>query len=924
MTSTPFLEQLAAKLLQGDTQYFDNLTIVLPNKRARVFLIEAFKNQIDKNVFAPNIISIEDFIQDVAGIRAIDSIEVLFEFYEVYAKVVPVEKLESFEQFANWAKIILQDFNEIDRYLLNPDHVLSYLKDIEDIKHWSVDADKRTKLIDKYLKFYNLLIEYYRGLYSHLKDKKVGYQGLIYREAVANINDFRASLDPECNFVFAGFNALNAAEEVIIQNFIENDKAQIFWDSDQAFLKDRQHDAGLFLRRFKESWKYYKSNSFDWTFDDFSKEKNIKIIGTSKSIGQAKIVGSILEAITAEGVTTLNKVAVVLGDENLLLPVLHSLPAQVDRLNITMGYSGKNNPVQILISKLFKMHSNALARNPKSYVFYYKDVVDVLTHPLISQNAEGENLVKDIRKNNFTFIAHQTLISIQGQANPLFQLLFAKWDSGAEAVLDHLSAILLSLKDTLSTDSNQERLTKAFIYSIYKVLNKISNYFGGHQSSKTIETLTSIYKQVIDLAEVSFEGEPLEGLQLMGVLETRVLDFDTVIITSVNEGKFPAGKSQNSFIPYDVKKELGLPTFKEKDAIYTYHFYHLLQRAKNIYLLYNTESEGLDGGEKSRFITQLQVEKKPLHNLTNEIFTPFVPEVASKDFIIEKTDSVMTRLAEIAAKGFSPSALTSYIRNPMQFYFQKILSISDIEDVEENIALNTLGTIIHETLAALYMPLINKVQTEADIELCISKIDDEVAAQFLLIYKKGEIKKGRNLLAFEVAKRHILNFLKLELKAVKDGDSIEILFLEKRFERVLESDLLPYPVIIGGSVDRIELRNNVIRIIDYKTGKVLGPNLSLKNWENLVLDIKNDKIIQVLAYALTFEPLLQGKMMEAGVISFKNMKSGFLPFKIKEGKTETQLITSQILENYQEQLIVLLLEILDKKIPFQEKEVTFF
>ncbi len=924
MISTPFLEQLAAKLLVDNSQYFDNLTIVLPNKRARVFLIEAFKKQIDTNIFAPKIISIEDFIQDIAAIRSIDTIEILFEFFEVYSKIVPIDKKESFEQFANWAKIILQDFNEIDRYLLDPNHVLSYLKDIEDIKHWSVDADKRTKLIERYLKFYNLLIEYYRGLYSHLKEKKVGYQGLIYREAVANIPQFLELSDKDVNYVFAGFNALNAAEEVIIQNLIAANRATIFWDIDKAFVNDRQHDAGLFVRRFKDSWTHYKSNPFEWIFDDFSQEKNIKVIGTSKSIGQAKIVGSILEDITAQDVTTLNRVAVVLGDENLLLPVLHALPAKVDRLNITMGYSGKNNPVQILISKLFKMHSNALSRNAKSYVFYYKDVIDVLTHPLISANAEAESLVKDIRRNNFTFIAHQTIISIHGEGNDLFKVLFSKWDKGALDVLNNLSSLLLSLKETLVADTNQEKLTKAFIYSIYKVVNKISNYFSGYSSSNTIETLTSIYKQVIDLAEVSFEGEPLEGLQLMGVLETRVLDFDTVIITSMNEGKFPAGKSQNSFIPYDVKRELGLPTFKEKDAIYTYHFYHLLQRAKNVYLIYNTESEGMDGGEKSRFITQLQVEKKPLHTLSAEIYSPYVPEVAAKDFIIEKTESVMERLAEIASKGFSPSALTSYIRNPMQFYFQKILSIRDLEDVEENIALNTLGTIIHETLANLYNPLIGKVQTEEDIQICISKIDDEVAAQFQEIYKKGEIKKGRNLLAFEVAKRHILNFLKLELKAVNDGDSIEILFLEKRFERVLESDLLPYPIVIGGSVDRIELRNGVVRIIDYKTGKVLGTNLSLKNWDNLVLEIKNDKIIQVLAYAFTFEPFLQGRMMEAGVISFKNMKSGFLPFKIKEDKIETQIVTSTILEKYKEQLVHLLLEILNKDIPFTEKEVKSF
>ncbi|GAW88076.1 hypothetical protein FPS14_contig00001-0153 [Flavobacterium psychrophilum] len=297
------------------------------------------------------------------------------------------------------------------------------------------------------------------------------------------------------------------------------------------------------------------------------------------------------------------------------------------------------------------------------------------------------------------------------------------------------------------------------MYSIYKVINKLITYCSKNEYIENIDTLHTIYKQVIDLAEVSFEGEPLSGLQIMGVLESRVLDFETVIITSLNEGKFPAGKTVNSFIPYDVKRELGLPTYKEKDAIYTYHFYHLLQRAKNIYLLYNTESDGLDGGEKSRFITQLEVEKQPKHNLTHEIIQPVVPNIASKTIVIPKAKSAMIRLKEIATgKGFSPSALTTYIRNPIQFYFQRILSIRESEEVEENIALNTLGTIIHQTLEALYKPIINKFLTTDDLNKMLAVANDEVLKQFKEIYKEGEVKKGKNLLAFEVAKRNVFNF----------------------------------------------------------------------------------------------------------------------------------------------------------------------
>jgi ATP-dependent helicase/DNAse subunit B len=387
----------------------------------------------------------------------------------------------------------------------------------------------------------------------------------------------------------------------------------------------------------------------------------------------------------------------------------------------------------------------------------------------------------------------------------------------------------------------------------------------------------------------------------------------------MNEGKLPAGKSMNSFIPYDVKKELGLPTFKEKDAIYTYHFYHLLQRAKNIYLIYNTESEGLDAGEKSRFITQLEVEKQANHSLTHEIYNAVLPETAYKPMVIPKSELVMLRLKEIADKGFSPSALTSYIRNPIQFYFQKILRISEVEEVEENIALNTLGTIIHETLKVLYEPFIGKFLSETSILSCFKLLDDEVLRQFKLVYKEGEIKKGRNLLAFEVAKRNVSNFLKVELESIKNGDAIKILALEQRFERVLEHSSLPFPVKIGGSVDRIEERNGNMRIIDYKTGKVEKASVTLKTWKDLTQDIKNDKIIQVLAYAFMYEKESKEKQIEAGIISFKNLKSGFLPFNFKEGKEENTIIDEGIMDNYLEQMVLLLNEILDVNIPFEEK-----
>jgi CRISPR/Cas system-associated exonuclease Cas4 (RecB family) len=344
-----------------------------------------------------------------------------------------------------------------------------------------------------------------------------------------------------------------------------------------------------------------------------------------------------------------------------------------------------------------------------------------------------------------------------------------------------------------------------------------------------------------------------------------------------------------------------------------------LQRAKNIYLLYNSDSEGFDAGEKSRFITQLEVEKQPNHTLTFQHYHPEVPTIAHQPIVVPKTESVLVRLQEIATKGFSPSSLTAYIRNPIQFYFQRVLRISETDEVEENIAVNTLGTIIHGALEELYKPFIGRILTKVDLEECFKKIDAEVLVQFKKEYKEGEINKGRNLLAFEVAKRNVFNFLKLEQESLEKGDEVQIIALEATYERTLTDARLPYPVMIKGNVDRIERRNGKIRIIDYKTGKVEQKSVKLKDWSGLTEDIKNDKIIQVLAYAFMYEEQAKGLEIEAGIISFKNLKSGFLPFQFQQDKDVTAIVTKEILALYLDQIVGLLQEIYAIEKPFEEK-----
>jgi hypothetical protein len=922
-----FLSKLAKELLSNNSTSLHNINIVLPNKRAKIFLIEELKKQSSTTFLAPKIISIEMLIEEIAQLRTLDNIELLFEFYIVYLDNTEKSKQQDFEKFSSWAVTLIQDFNEIDRYLINQNEIFSYLFDIERIKHWTPNVNNQSKLIENHLDFWKLMPFYYQKFSEHLLNKKVGYQGLLYRKASENCLDF-AKKSEDKTFVFAGFNALNASEETIIKCLLEHNKASVFWDIDAVFLKDEFHDAGLFLRRIKNSWKHFETHPFNWITDAFSNDKKIEVIGTPKSIGQAKIAGKIIEKIVFEN-KSLENTALVLSEENILIPILNALPIEVENLNITMGYPSKNNPAQILIYKLFQLHLNAQNRNKKQSVFYYKEVLEILNNPLIVSSIQANEVVKIIKNSNLTFITSNRLSELFSKydlsSNELVQHLFFDWNVSVNEILEKLKVILIYIKTHLSNQNEQDKVTKAFVFSIYNVILKITNYFETYNKIENLEILFSIYKQVIDQAQVSFEGEPLKGLQIMGILESRVLDFENVIITSLNEGKLPGGKSNNSFIPYDVKLEKGLPTYKERDAIFTYHFYRLLQRAKNIYLLYNTHSEGIDAGEKSRFITQLEIEHLPNHNFKKVFYNAIKPDTIYQPIEVIKTQPILDRLEEIATiKGFSPSSLTNYLRNPIQFYYQRILGVRENEEVEENVAANTLGTIIHEVLEKMYAPFEGKnIQIQlSDIEIMIQNIEAITLEKFIEVYKEGEIKKGKNLIAFEVAKRNIYNFLIQEKQHIENGDELFILSLEKPHETIFEHPNLPYPVKISGKVDRIELRNNTIRIIDYKTGKVEGNKLKIDTFEGLTLDLANDKIIQLLCYSMMFQtnPLKGNYNVEVGIFSFKNMKAGFLPFTFGKGRgvVGETVITTEFLENFKEELVILIQEILNPAISFKE------
>jgi len=912
MTNQSFLNRIAHFL--WDNYLHDNkeIVVVLPSKRSRIFLIRSLQKVSNRVFFAPKIISVEQFVEDISGIKTLDKPDLLLKFYHSYLKVVSESQREDFEMFSKWAGTLLNDFNEIDRYFIKPNKVFSYLKEIEALKRWNLEPNETTILIKNYLHFWDLLPKLYETFYSDLKNASFGYQGMVYREAVNKLESFIGT-QRDIKFIFAGFNALNKAEETIFQSLQHLGLAEIIWDADPFFLNDPFHDAGWFLRNIKKDWSFYKSHPFEWITDSFALDKEIHVIGTPKSVGQARIVGDLVSTIFHEN-QNLENTAIVLGDENLLIPILHSLPSALPSLNITMSFSGKSNPVQILIHKIFKMQLNAQKRNQNNPVFYHKELLEVLNHPILGNVFDIHKLVSQIKNNNISFLTFSKFNTLHKEKNSLFNLIFEPWKGPASKTILNISKILIQIRSLLRNEK-EEQITIAFVHSLFKEVQKLTNYVEEHQELLSLKSLYDLFKQTTENADVSFEGEPLEGLQIMGILESRVLDFENIIITSVNEGTFPAGKSPQTFIPHDVKKELGLPTFKEKDAIYTYHFYNLIKRAKKVYLIYNSEAEGLEQGEKSRFITQLEVENLPNHQLTHTTYAAKVSGINLKPKTIAKTPLLIEKLKEIAQAGFSPSSLVSYIRNPLHFYIQKVLSIGDVDEVEEQIAANTFGSIVHNTLEELYKPYLKTNLKVEYLKKMLLNFEIPLRDSFSKIYKDGEIDKGKNLLAFEVTKRYIQKFLEFEIETLSKHQ-VHVVDIEQKFNVKLDHLDLPFPVVLKGNLDRIDLFDQSLRIIDYKTGRVEKTQLKFNGFDELIVEPKKDKIFQLMCYAYMYYKEHQIIPEEACIYSFRNASQGMMP--IYEGRNK-MVINEEILNDFEKVLVKLIKEILDPEIPFIEK-----
>ncbi|MGB6151990.1 MAG: PD-(D/E)XK nuclease family protein, partial [Pricia sp.] len=759
-----FLEEVVDKI-KVKYEALDDLIFVLPSKRAGTFLKNALARDTNKTIFAPDIYSIETFIEKISGLSYATQTQQLFHLYQTYRDQTP-QNPDNFYSFSKWGQTLLQDINEIDRYLVNAPKLFDNLSAIQELDHWSLQSEK-TQMMKDHLTFWNNLAPLYKDFNTSLLEQNLGHQGLVYRKACENLESYLTT-QPDKIFIFLGFNALNTAESQIIQHILEQRSSEIYWDIDAYFLQDDVHDASYFIRQHHKKWPYLVKNGLDGISENYLAEKNIKIIGVPKNVSQAKYTGQLLQNLLQEKPNQLKRTAVVLGDETLLNPILNAVPETVAAVNITMGYPLGKTALADFFDKFI-----SLCQSRTVHGWYYAEVLGLLAlpsaHTLINRESRTDvaQIIETIKRKNWTYIDTSKLSKIVGKEREAIALLFPVETPNPQQLIALALKIIGKLKNIRQNENNL--LALEYLYRFYELFNQLDEMVKSHDFIKDLKSFQSLYRDLLSSETLDFQGEPLEGLQVMGMLESRNLDFETVIITSVNEGILPSGKSNNSFIPFDLKIFSGLPTYKEKDAVYTYHFYRLLQRAKNVYILYSTEpDDGLGGGERSRLINQLLTDENKISDITETYASACISPTLKSLEQIKKDAALLDRIAEHAANGFSPTSLSNYIRNPIDFYKRNLLGINDVMEVEETVAANTFGTIVHDTLEDLYRPFIGKILTEEHLSAANSKIDSLVNHHFSKSYGDGDISRGKNLIALHVARRYIENFIALEMEEVKN------------------------------------------------------------------------------------------------------------------------------------------------------------
>lgn len=940
---TPFLQQIASLFYQQYGAEVSRLAFVFPNRRTGLFFQKYLSEVADKPLFSPTILTINDLFVQLSGKQTADRINMLFMLYDIYVR--HSGSTETFDEFLYWGEMLLNDFDDVDKYMADARMLFTNVTDLREIENdfSFLDAEQIAAIRtfwssfypkgdspnqEEFLAVWKILYTLYNDLRDALAAEGRGYEGMIFREVVEQMEQNNCCDLPYTKVVFVGLNALSVAEERFLIQLQKRGIADFYWDYASDKVTDPNNKASYFVERNLKNFPSQYPLPVEEKVDT-----EIEVIGIPSGIGQAKQVYTLLNELCKEDEMSPEealRTAIILPDEHLLIPVLNAIPEQIRRINVTMGYPLAGTPVASLMEYILALQKNVryVDRQP---VFYFRDVLPILNHRYISSTCPEivNALVKDIAENNRIYISAADL----GKTDLLSVLFLPVTDVNTFSdylinVLQELNKVMHALSSGEEEEDATQRtndLEQEFIFHYFTTVNRMKEIMQDAGIEMKIDTYFRLLKRVTDTITIPFRGEPLSGLQIMGVLETRALDFDRLIILSMNEGIFPLRKAANSFIPYNLRRGFGLPTYEHQDSVWAYHFYRLIYRASHVSLLYDTRSNGLQTGEVSRFVHQLHYHYEV--PLQNKLVVYNVSSAKTPALQVKKTDEVMQRLNAFhkgGSRAISASAVNTYLDCPLKFYFSVVEGIQEEEEVSETIESNVFGSILHKVMEELYMPLCGKIVT-ADLLKAIKKdtpvLTGAIARAFAEIFFMSDVVRpltGQNFLIGEMIRKYVEKILERDSKLTP----FRYIESERKINRLFTLGDNRTEIQLKGFIDRIDEVRDAIRIIDYKSGSGTSVFTSVES-----LFDKEDKdrakaVMQVFMYSWMLGAAPAGKTIQPGIYYMRTLFSdsfdASVSRRIERTKTEPVTDFSAYSEAFEGELRRCLDEIFGRETPFTQ------
>lgn len=862
-----FLQLVAHDLYSKIGNDLSRTVLVFPNKRANLFFNEYLAGESDQPIWAPAAMSISDLFQKLSVQKTGDPIRLVCELYKVFKE--ETQSQETLDDFYFWGELLISDFDDVDKNMVDADKLFSNLQDLKNLMDdydfldkeqeeairqffQNFSIERRTELKAKFISLWDKLSSIYHRYQENLAELGIAYEGMLYRNVIEQLDTDRLKYD---KYIFVGFNVLNKVEHQLFKLLQDADKAMFYWDYDIFYTQQiKKHEAGEFLKRNLQDFPNELPDSY---FDSFKTPKNIRYISASTENAQARFLPEWIRTTFSNSECEEKENAVVLCNEALLLPILHSIPQEVKNVNITMGFPLAQTPVYSFINAAMELQTNGYRSDTGR--FTYEAVSAILKHPYTQQlSTHADSLEDELTKTNRFYPLPSELKQDDFLAN-----LFTP-RSGIKDLCDYLVGLIKDISILYRKEGEYNdifnQLYRESLFQSHLKINRLYSLIESGELNVRTDTLKRLISKVLTASNIPFHGEPAIGMQVMGVLETRNLDFRNLVMLSLNEGQLPKSGGESSFIPYNLRKAFGMTTIEHKNAVYAYYFYRLIQRAENITLLYNTSSDGLNRGEESRFMLQLLVEGP--HEITREYLEAGQSPQSNQGIQIEKTPEVLRRIYRAYDSTnpksviLSPSALNAYLDCRLRFYYRYVAGLKTPDEVSAEIDSTLFGTIFHLSAQLAYTELTangNMIQKE-DLERLLR---DEVKLQSYVdrAFKKELFKvapeekpeyNGVQLINSKV----ILSYLKQLLRNDLQYTPFEMIAMEEKVveEITIRTGQGPFTLRLGGTIDRMDAKEGTLRIVDYKTG---GSPKTPANIEQLFTpsETRPNYIFQTFLYA---------------------------------------------------------------------------